>query len=124
MNADALTLLAAKLSVPITHLWAVLVAQARIEVITNIVYMVLFLLSLYPIWLLGEKYCYVAWDYDNHRRERLRCFLNETVVFWVILVGVYLFAGITFTIVNGHNLVAYWFNPDFYALQYILKAAK
>lgn len=112
--------LADKLAVPAAKLWSVLVLQARVEAIANVVLIGLYLAGLFVIWrVLFPKLR--AWRLEDNSS------ISDRDIGWVgFQAGAVLFTigfGIASTIALN-NTVGYLINPDYYALRQVLDALK
>ena len=102
-----LNTLAAKLGVTAEHLWAVLLKQARIEVISGLC-LAGISIAVLIVGLLGLRWSCRNWD--DYKRE-------DTAVGIGIASGIVIIGGLIATCVNLYNTITPWLNPEFWALR-------
>jgi hypothetical protein len=115
----AIDALAAKLAVPVAHLWDVLVMQARIEAWTSLVWLPLVGAAWFAWWRV------LAWARKNHTESQDR-FSDWGII--ATLVGLVGAIALTVSSVQALALAAgsigYLINPEYYAVKQILGALK
>lgn len=105
--------LAAKLGTTAQYLWGVLIRQARIEVIENIICIAVFVAFGYAMFRVCAKYAHAWEDCDNFPEAMASVFSGIAVVICMIVVAV-AFCSIWTPLLN----------PEFWALKQVLGAAK
>lgn len=113
---DVIDHLAAKLSIPASHLWSVLVRQQRYEVLSGIIWSVAWALGAIAVWRLRARI--EAWVQEGGSysdREIALCFYYGARVA-VIVVAFLVLA------VNVNSIMGMLYNPEYYALKALLSA--
>lgn len=111
---DVIDHLAAKLSVPAAHLWAILVRQAQAEAIGNLVLIVL-AVAFMLVFALNFRRLMDAVESESDTQGFMAtgALTIGCIVFAVAAISV---------LVNGYQTVLYFVNPEYYAVSKILSA--
>lgn len=97
--------LAAKLGVTAPYLWGVLIKQARVEVLTDAICMVVFSVGIYVCYRVGRRYATVTSEDGGD-------------ILCVLCVGAAMIMLVSLIVVS-RKISTPLFNPEFYALQQI-----
>ena len=109
-----LEVLASKLGVAVELLWEALLRQAIINGIVDLIFYILIGCSIYPAILLW-KWIYKKVENDNW---------DEIAYAWPGLLSVVLFILILAAFLSSYMTVASFLNPEYWALDRILKGIK
>ena len=112
-----LSQLAEKLGTTTEYLWGVLIKQARIEAITGILDIILFIALLIPF------YIYIKW-FSKHYRK---LYDNDTEIlhwFITVIVGIIMVIWFFVCICDINNIITALNNPEYWALKQVMSLVK
>lgn len=119
MNEETVKLidkLASKLGTTSEYLWIVLLKQAPIDAVYHIIVIIVNLLAIYAIYrihkyLLNENN---KFNYEDYEAAWALTILLSVVAVFMFLVNM----------VNVHHIINGFFNPEFWAMNYIIEHLK
>lgn len=116
-TAKIIESLAAKLGTTTEYLWSVLLHQARVDGITTLCYLVLSVVSGIALFHYNKK-----WSNDDND---VSYYHNEYLIAPMVIIGVVWFILALYMVMSGvPTMITAFLNPEYWALDKILDAAK